>query len=92
MGHSAAPDNFLESPRTLRKLSCNSGSKGGCEQRGKSNVKEVKVGGGAVTTDAADEAAMATEAQRRAEFEEQCTEYLDSGSKSAKARARKNSV
>lgn len=91
MGHSAAPDNFLESPRTLRKLSCSSGSKGG-EQRGKSNGKDQKVDGGAVTTDAADEAAMATEAQRRAEFEEQCTEYLDSGSKSEKARARKNSV
>lgn len=69
-GKAAAADNFLESPRTLRKLRVNSPKKGWGSKGGAN---------GAPRQTAAAAAAAAAEAHRRAEFEAQSDEYRDGG-------------
>lgn len=90
-GQAAAADNYLESPRTLRKLS----RKGSGSNKKKTSFGFGGGGGGGMGTAqrlAAEAAAAALEAQRRAEFEEQSDEYREGGVGLGGSRPRKYSV
>lgn len=84
-GQGAAADKYLESPRTLRKLRVSSpkNRRGGGRAFGGDNPPRKS---------AAQLAAEAAEAHRRAEFEEQLDEYGEGGVGFGACRPRKNSI
>lgn len=84
-GQVAAADNYLESPRTLRKLRVAS-PKDAKNRRGSGGAYG---GNNAQLTSAK---ASAADAHRRAEFEEQTDEYRDGGLGLGVTRPRKNSI
>lgn len=89
MGVSAAADNFLESPRTLRRLSMSKGSS--CKQEGEGE-KSALVGVDKAEQMEVEGEAVDVESKRRADFEAQTNDYSDAEVEPVVAWPRKNSV